>query len=54
MPQTILEIIRLSLEITLQILKDMPPEQKAAAWARHAKAMEFWERTFEAARAEHG
>lgn len=47
MPAAILEIIRLSLEITLQILKDMPPAEKVKAWERHAKAMEFWEKLFD-------
>lgn len=46
-PVLILEIVKLSLEIALQVLKDMPPEQKVAAWERHAKAMAFWENVFE-------
>ena len=46
MATTILEIIRLSLEITLQVIKDMPPEAKAKAWERHEKAMQFWEDAF--------
>lgn len=40
----VLEIIRLSLEITLQLIKDMPADQKAAAWTQHQKNLEFWER----------
>jgi len=43
---TILEIIRLSLEITLKIIEDMPADQKKAAWERHGKNMEFWEDVF--------
>lgn len=39
-----LEIIRLFLEITLQLIKDMPPEQRAQAWQRHQQNLEFWER----------
>lgn len=40
----VLEIIRLSLEITLQLIKDMPAEQRAEAWAQHQKNIAFWER----------
>lgn len=40
----VLEIIRLSLEITLQLIKDMPPEQRVEAWAQHQKNIAFWER----------
>ena len=43
---TVLEIIRLSLEITLEVVKGVPPEQRAAMWERHERRMEFWERLF--------
>ena len=39
----ILEIVRLALEITLQVIKDMPADQKAAAWAQHQQRMDFWQ-----------
>lgn len=42
--EAVLEIIRLSLEITLQLIKDMPAEQKAKAWEQHQKNLAFWER----------
>lgn len=44
MPIVILDIIKLSLEIVLQVLKDMPPEQRQQIWAQHQKNLEFWER----------
>jgi len=43
----VLEIIRLSLEITLEIIKGIPVEQRAAIWAEHQKREEFWLRLFE-------
>lgn len=46
LPQTILEIIRLILEITLEAMKNMPPEEKAAFWARHEANMAFWQKVF--------
>jgi hypothetical protein len=41
--EAILRIIELSLQITLKIMEDMPPDEKRKAWERHAKFMEFWE-----------
>lgn len=43
----VLEIVKLSLQITLRILEDMPAEKRQAAWDRHEKRMEFWERLFD-------
>ena len=34
-----LEILKLSLELTLEIVKHMPPEAHADAWARHMRLM---------------
>jgi hypothetical protein len=42
-PNLILQIIKLSLELALQIAKDMPAEQKAKFWADHAARQAFWE-----------
>lgn len=42
-PNLILEIIKLSLELALQIAKDMPADQKAKFWEDHRKRQEFWE-----------
>lgn len=39
---TILKIIELSLAIILEVIQDLTPEQKAAAWERHEKRMEFY------------
>lgn len=43
-PNLVLSIIKLSLEIWLEILKSMPEDQKVAAWERHQKFVEFWQR----------
>lgn len=45
-PDAILEIIRLSLLITLKVLETMPPEVAKAAWERHDRRMEFLEKLF--------
>lgn len=44
---TVLRIIELSLEIWLETLKSLPPEQRAAMAERHEKRMQFWEDLFE-------
>lgn len=46
-PETILQIIRLSLEITLEVIRGMPDAQKAAMWERHQKSIDFWEKLFQ-------
>lgn len=47
MPVTaILEIIRLSLEITLKLITDMTPQQRAAFAERHERNMDFWQKIF--------
>lgn len=38
----ILGIIRLTLEVALEISRGMPQEQKAEFWKRHDERMEFW------------
>lgn len=43
---TILEIIRLSLEITLKLISNMTPEQAKAFAERHERNMAFWEKVF--------
>lgn len=44
MPVTsILEIIRLLLEITNKVLDSMPVEARTAAWQRHEERMQFWQ-----------
>jgi hypothetical protein len=47
LPESILQIIRLSLEITLEVIKGIPDAQKAAMWERHEKRIEFWEKLFQ-------
>lgn len=42
-PNLILEIIKLSLYLALQIVKDMPDAQKQKFWEDHAKRQLFWE-----------
>jgi len=44
---SIVEIIRLTLEIALVMAKDMTPEQRAAFWERHEQRMAFWQRLAE-------
>ena len=38
----IVEIIRLSLELAVLMVKDLTPEQRTAFWTRHEDRMEFW------------
>lgn len=45
-PLIILEIIKLSLEITLEVIKGIPPEQRQQMWEDHAKAIAFWQGLF--------
>jgi hypothetical protein len=40
---TILEIIRLSLELASKIVDGIPKEQQAAFWERHERRMEYWQ-----------
>ena len=40
----ILSIIDSSLKLALEVVKDMPAEQKAAFWKRHEDRMEQWEK----------
>lgn len=46
-PETILQIVRLSLEITLEIIRGIPIEQRQELWAQHQKNLEFWLKLFE-------
>ena len=45
-PQIILEIIKLSLELTIKIRDDIPPERRAEMWETHFKNIEFWQNLF--------
>lgn len=40
--QEILGIIRLSLEVALEVSWSMPEAERAAFWTRHNERMEFW------------
>lgn len=40
LPQTILEIIKLSLELSLEVVRGIPLESRQAAWKDHEKRME--------------
>ncbi len=42
-PNLVLAIVKLSLEIWLEVLKDMPAGERAAAWKRHQEFIEFWQ-----------
>ena len=42
-PNLVLEIVKLSLQLALQIAQDMPADQKAKLWAEHAARQAFWE-----------
>lgn len=46
LPQTILEIIKLSLELSLEVMRGIPIESRQAAWKEHEKRMEFWQNLF--------
>ena len=45
-PLAIVEIVKLSLQITLEIIQSIPLEQRQAmakqAWDDHQRNMEFW------------
>ena len=41
---TIARIIELTLEIALEAIKGMTPEQKVAFWERHEARMAFWQK----------
>lgn len=43
----ILEIIRLSLEITLEVIKGIPVEKRQEMWLQHEQRMQFFQRLFE-------
>lgn len=45
-PETILQIIKLSLELAIRIHDDMPQSQRNKFWERHEKNLEFWESLF--------
>ena len=46
-PNLFMETLKIFGQITLQLIQDMPPDQKAAAWQRHADHMawfqQFWD-----------
>ena len=46
-PETILQIIRFSLELSIKLYDDMSPEQRRAFADRHDKRMEFWQKLFD-------
>jgi len=46
-PQTILEIVKLSLELTLEVMRGIPVESRQAMWKEHEKRMEFWQKLFD-------
>ncbi len=47
-PTIVLEIIKLSLELSLEIVRSIPKEQHQAFWEQHRKNVEFWEKLFDA------
>jgi hypothetical protein len=46
-PETILQIIRLSLELAIRIHDSIPKEQHASFWEAHQARMAFWQGLFE-------
>jgi len=46
-PETIAQIIRLSLELTLEIMRGIPLEQRQQFWLEHQKRLEFWQALFQ-------
>lgn len=45
-PETILQIVRLSLELALEIVRGIPVEQRQQFWIDHNKRMQFWDDLF--------
>jgi hypothetical protein len=43
----VLEIIRLSLELTLEVIKGIPIADRQKIWAEHQARMKFWTDLFE-------
>jgi hypothetical protein len=43
LPETVLQIIRLSLELTLEIVKGIPVEQRQAWWVENQRRIAVWE-----------
>jgi len=39
----VLDIIKLSLEITLEVIKGIPIESRQKMWEEHEKRLEFWQ-----------
>lgn len=46
-PQIILEIVKLSLELSLEVIKGIPIESRQAMWIEHEKRLKFWQDLFE-------
>ena len=42
-PQLVLEIIKLSLEITLEIIRGIDVKDRQELWKAHEKRVAFWE-----------
>jgi hypothetical protein len=47
--EAILVIIQLNLQIVLELLKDLTPEQKQQLWTEHRQRLEFWEKLLDRA-----
>lgn len=41
-PQTVLEIVKLSLELSLEVIKGIPVESRQAMWKDHEQRVQFW------------
>lgn len=46
-PETVLQIIKLSLEITLEVVRGMPEDVRKKLWMEHMRRMEWWENFFQ-------
>lgn len=45
-PETVLQIIKLSLEITLEVVRGMPVDVREKVWREHFQRMEWWDAFF--------
>lgn len=46
-PNLFMATLKVFGEITLQLIQDMPADQKAAAWQRHAEHVEWFQKFFD-------
>ena len=54
MLEAFLRIVELSLAITLEIIKGIPLEDRAAIWKQHQENIQWWRDLFEKAQSQEG